>query len=55
MWILVIVMLSGQSYQWPERYPSRAACEAAGRDLLEHQDEVVLIEGAACQPAGRSG
>lgn len=50
-WTLVLLMLSGE-YQWPDAYPTLAACEAAGTGMVAHQDEVIIIDGYRCDHAG---
>jgi hypothetical protein len=47
MWLLLLIMLHGQVYAWPEPFDDRAACERAGSDVMSGQGEVVIIARAS--------
>lgn len=51
-WVLVLLML-GTSFAWPESYATRAACEAAGEAMVtKGQAEVEIVDGFRCDSVG---
>jgi hypothetical protein len=50
-WLLLLVMLQGRVYAWPEPFADKAACEREGNAIMVGQGEVAIVESVACIPA----